>query len=233
MQTRRVDRIRRALSVTAIFSIVMMIPAAALAQSEFPDPRTEIFVGYSYYNPGDDSLLFPHLAADKGFNAAVTWNFNRYVGFTFDTSGHYGDNINVGNFGFGPTVKYPLDRATPFAHALFGFQKASPLGFQETAFLTMIGGGLDLRLTRLFSWRLFQADWVRSNHSFLLGSQDDFNGARLSTGIVFNLGSLTPSIPPSATCSASPTEVVAGESVTVTATPSNFNPKHELDYAWT
>ena len=51
--------------------------------------------------------------------------------------------------------------------------------------------------------------------------------------LVFNLGSLTPPVPPSATCSASPTEVMEGEAVTVTATPSNFNPKHDLGYAWT
>ena len=235
MQTRREGYIRRALLITAIFAVVMMVSAVALAQTDFPDPRTEIFVGYSYYNPGDQTPLFTGIAPaiHKGFETAVTWNFNRYVGLTFDTSGHYGDTINVGNFGFGPTVRYPMDRFVPYAHALFGFQKASPDGFSETEFLTMIGGGVDLRLTRLISWRVLQADWVRSNHSFALGSQDEFNGARLSAGIVFNLGSLKPPIPPSATCSASPAEVMEGEPVTVTASPSNFNPKHDLAYAWT
>src|SRR4051812_1531992 len=235
MQTGKDGYIRRALQVVASFAVVMMISAFAVAQEGLPDPRTEIFVGYSYYNPGDQNPMLPGIAPaiPAGFNTAVTWNFNRYVGLTFDTSGHYGDDIRVGNFGFGPTIRYPMDRFVPFAHALFGFQKASPLGFSETEFSSMIGGGVDLRLTRLFSWRVGQADWVRSNHSFALGSQDEFNGARLSTGIVLNLGSLKPPVPPSATCSASPGQVMEGESVTVTASPSNFNPKHEVGYAWT
>ena len=36
-----------------------------------------------------------------------------------------------------------------------------------------------------------------------------------------------------ATCSAQPTEVTEGEPVTVTATGTNFNPKHTITYAWT
>jgi len=235
MQTRREGYIRRALLVMAIFAVVITVSASALAQSDFPDPRVELFVGYSYYNPGNDNSLAPGLAPAiaKGFNTAVTWNFNRYVGATFDTSGHYGDKVRAGNFGFGPTVRYPMDRFTPFAHALFGFQKMSPLGFEDTSFMVMLGGGIDLRLTRLLSWRVLQADWVRTNHTFVPGFDDEFRGARLSGGLVFNLGSLTPPIPPSATCSASPSEVMEGESVTVTASGSNFNPKHELAYTWT
>jgi hypothetical protein len=234
MQTRKEGLIRHALAVMTVLAAAMMISSPVFAQDELPAPRAEVFVGYSYYNPGDENPPFPGFAPAiaKGFNTAVTWNFNKYVGLTFDASGHFHDNMNVGNFGFGPTVRYPMDRFVPFGHALFGFQKASPAGFSETEFLTMIGGGADLRLTKLFSWRILQADWVRSNHSFALGSQDQFNGARISSGIVLNLGELTPPVPPSATCSASPTEVMEGEPVTITATPSNFNPKHELNYEW-
>ncbi|MBI2678517.1 MAG: hypothetical protein HYX28_07020 [Candidatus Koribacter versatilis] len=233
MQTRKEGSIRRAVALVAVLAFTLLA-SAAFAQSELPDPRMDVFVGYSYYNPGDQNPLTPGIAPSmvKGFNSAVTWNFNRYVGLTFDTSGHYSDKINVGNFGFGPTIRYPMDHFIPFAHALFGFQKASPLGFSETEFLTMIGGGMDLRFTKLLSWRVLQADWVRSNHSFTLGSQDEFNGVRLSSGLVFNLGSLTPPVPPAATCSASPAEVMESEGVTVTASPSNFNPKHELAYDW-
>jgi len=38
---------------------------------------------------------------------------------------------------------------------------------------------------------------------------------------------------PTAACTAQPTEVTEGEPVTVTATGSNFNPKHTTTYAWT
>ncbi len=38
---------------------------------------------------------------------------------------------------------------------------------------------------------------------------------------------------PTAACTAQPTEVTEGEPVTVTATGTNFNPKHTTTYAWT
>jgi len=51
-------------------------------------------------------------------------------------------------------------------------------------------------------------------------------------GLYFNFGGKPP-VPPSASCAASPTEVLEGEPVKVTATGSNFNSKHPLTYAWT
>jgi hypothetical protein len=49
--------------------------------------------------------------------------------------------------------------------------------------------------------------------------------------LYFSFGGKPP-VPRSASCSASPTEVLEGEPVKVTATGSNFNPKHSLTYAW-
>jgi hypothetical protein len=50
-------------------------------------------------------------------------------------------------------------------------------------------------------------------------------------GLYFNFGGKPP-VPPTASCSAAPSQVLEGEPVTVTATGSNFNPKHPLTYAW-
>ncbi len=50
-------------------------------------------------------------------------------------------------------------------------------------------------------------------------------------GLYLNLGGKPP-VPPSATCSVSPTEVWAGEPVTATMATQNFNPKHTITYAW-
>jgi outer membrane protein OmpA-like peptidoglycan-associated protein len=50
--------------------------------------------------------------------------------------------------------------------------------------------------------------------------------------VVFNLGNYY-TAPLSAACTAQPSEVTEGEPVTVTATGSNFNPKHTVGYAWT
>ena len=98
---------------------------------------------------------------------------------------------------------------------------------------------MDLPVSKTVSWRLFQLDYVWGKHNFanLAGPQftslrrPNFEGARLRTGIVFNFGG-APAIAPTAACSAQPSEVLVGEPITATVTPSNFNPKHTLTYSW-
>jgi hypothetical protein len=239
MHTRLEGFARRVVVAMAIFAFVGIVSAQALAQDELPTPRTEIFLGYSHYDPNDhsaDGVLGHTPGIAKGFESAVTWNFKKWWGITADFSGHYGDHLTVGNMLFGPTVRVPLEpngRIVPYAHVLAGIQQASPDGFDgETNFAVALGGGFDWRITHFIGWRVIQADWIRSGHNYAPGTEDIFSGARLSTGITFSLGSLTPPTPPSASCSASPASVMEGEPVTVSATGNNFNPKHTLTYDW-
>jgi len=67
------------------------------------------------------------------------------------------------------------------------------------------------------------------------GSKDFIYDVAMSgpvIGLNFTFGGKPP-IPPSASCSAQPTEVWSGDPVTVNATGANFNPKHTLTYGWT
>jgi hypothetical protein len=67
------------------------------------------------------------------------------------------------------------------------------------------------------------------------GSKDFIYDVAMSgpvIGLNFTFGG-TPPIPPSASCSAQPTEVWSGDPVRVSATGANFNPKHTLTYGWT
>jgi hypothetical protein len=48
---------------------------------------------------------------------------------------------------------------------------------------------------------------------------------------VFNWGG-APALVPAAACSVQPAEVLVGEPITATVTPSNFNPKHTVTYSW-
>ena len=97
--------------------------------------------------------------------------------------------------------------------------------------ILIFGDGLSLRL--------FEADWVWANHNFANEVGPSFpelrrpeeSGVRLRTGLVFNFGFPTLT-PPAAACSIQPSEVMVGEPVTVTASGSNFNPKHTLTYNW-
>ena len=50
-------------------------------------------------------------------------------------------------------------------------------------------------------------------------------------GLYFDFGG-KPKVPPSATCSASPSEVWSGDPVTATINTQNFNPKHTVTYKW-
>jgi hypothetical protein len=105
-----------------------------------------------------------------------------------------------------------------------------------------VGGGdsaLDYQAVGLLGYRIkpsiaLQLGWrylydnYRGDHQFIFDAVQ--TGPVL--GLFWELGGKPP-IPPSASCSAQPTEVWSGDPVTVTASGANFNPKHTLTYGWT
>jgi hypothetical protein len=102
------------------------------------------------------------------------------------------------------------------------------------------GANLDYQVVGLFTykftpklglglgWRYLDVDYRPTNHQFVY----DVAQSGALAGLFFEFGGKPP-IPPSASCSAQPTEVWSGDPVTVTATGANFNPKHTLTYGWT
>ncbi len=102
----------------------------------------------------------------------------------------------------------------------------------NNAFAADAGFGLDIALGRRLSLRPFEVSYLYTNFSSKLNLSANQNSSRYVGGLVFNFGGKPP-IPVSATCTASPATVMAGEPVTVTAGGANFNPKHTLKYAWT
>jgi len=80
----------------------------------------------------------------------------------------------------------------------------------------MLGGGLDVPLAKHFGLRLIRADYVFSNHQYqpeALVDSTHVRGVRLQTGVNFMFGGGAKPTPPSASCSAQPTEVTQGEPV--------------------
>ena len=63
-------------------------------------------------------------------------------------------------------------------------------------------------------------------------ARQDFDGAILRSGLVFNFGGGAPEAAVAAACSVQNPEVMVGEPVHVTVAASNFNPKHTLAYTW-
>jgi len=227
-------------------------------------PRVEVFLGYSGVRALPTDTLGNRLVWLSGGSASGALNLNRYVGIVADVGGYRDTRLRLkgaaGNpssttdstgsaftYLLGPRVSYRKhERVTPFAQALFGAVHASGVTQSqcssascvklpsENAFAMTAGGGVDLRVHRRISVRLFQAEYMMTRFANLTtGDRQTQNDVRLSSGLVFGLGSITPPAPVTYSCSASPASVYPGEPVTVTGTALNLNPKKTATYSWT
>jgi outer membrane protein OmpA-like peptidoglycan-associated protein len=222
------------LILVAALALVVFMPLAS-AQDDQP-AKVETFAGYAYYNPRGRVGAIRIGEAPKGFGLATTYFFHRNWGFTVDGGAHFGQGVQAGTLMVGPQFRWPTDTVSPFANFMVGWHRlgVESVGTNDGIGITT-GGGMDLATwTKRLHFRLFEASLVYAHHNFAIGQRVDNTGARLRTGLVFQFGSLgPPPLPPSAACSAQPSEVMAGEPVSVTAAPSNFDPKRALTYNWT
>jgi hypothetical protein len=243
---------RRCATIALILAVILaVLPALLNAQttpqapsarsSDDTTPKVELFVGYQWLNPGGSvpvaagsstTMNMPSLT--KGFTTSVSYNFNRF----FSLEGNYGGSSDsstnsINTVTGGPKLTYRGDGVNFFAHALVGFGRIKTDALTpENGFTAIIGGGMDLKLWKPISLRVFEADFQYSQVTFPGNLNEDFDGAVLRTGLVFNIGGGAPELPVAASCSVQPTEVMVGEPVHATVTASNFNPKHTVTYAW-
>src|SRR4051794_23737997 len=226
----------KTIALTVIVVLGISMSAVAQMSDDLGPTKFDLFAGYSYMEPGGQIGGVNLKGMPSGWGVAPTYNFNRTLGLTADFGGHYGDNADASTIMIGPKLTLHMGRVAPFGEFLLGLHRLSPSGLSDNnAFGLMAGGGFDVRVARHLSLRLLQADYVFGKHSdaYPLPNTTNLNGARVQGGLVFHFGVTPPGPPPSASCSAQPSEVMVGEPVHVTATPSNFNPKHTLTYAWT
>jgi outer membrane protein OmpA-like peptidoglycan-associated protein len=246
-----VDRECNYRSVAGTFAILalVLISSAAFAQSD-SNPKWDLFVGYQYLHPGvsvpaafgDPNNPVPFKVPDMsaGFGAAATYNFDPHLGFEFD----FGHNWGSGNYettgSMGPRLIWRTDVAHYFLHALISENRFAVSGLNGSNGIgAILGGGMDLPITKKFAFRLFEADyvWARHNYADFVAPQfpdlrrPSLEGVRLRTGVVFNWGGAAP-VAPTAACSVQPTEVLVGEPITANVATSNFNPKHTVTYSW-
>jgi len=243
-----------AMSVATVF-LSFSLSTLAAAQDQ-PVPRVEIFGGYSFVYPGADvhgtlpQGLVPlnsRLESNpRGVGASVTYNFNRIFGLTFDTSTHWGsgeallgnkvDDAGFTNFSVGPKFTFRSRHFSPFLEVLAGDNRLMPEVFHHINKLgLLLGGGIDANLSRHVGLRLIRFDYVMSSYRYgpaATTSETTLRGSRLQTGLSFMFGGDNESRSPTATCTAQPAEVFAGEPVTATAAGSDFNPKRTVKYNW-
>jgi hypothetical protein len=230
---------------------VFVVSGSAFAQDN-STPKFDVFVGYQYLHPGatvptgsdpNNPVSFNLPDEPKGAGAAFTYNFDPHWGL----EGDFGYNRDTPSAtsewtgSAGPRFMVRTDGANLFIHALASFNRATyNSGFDTHNGVGMIlGGGMDLPITKNFSWRLFQVDYVWAQHNFasFAGAQfpnlrrPEFEGVRLRTGIVIAWGGAPPLVP-AAACSIQPAEVLVGEPLSATVAATNFNPKHSVTYSW-
>ncbi len=235
-------------TTVAIAFALCLLGSQAAAQATI-QPKAEIYGGYSwmhpngYYGQFDNNVKTADIV--NGFDISGTYylpSMNN-LGVLIDYSGHFnksqnpgGVNLNLGLLGV--QYKWHTDQLSPFVRILAGAEDIVPpiTSGSQWRFTMGGGGGLDLSVTKMFSIRVAQADYLYTTYNPSgqrpFSNSTQWNQIRLSAGVLFNLGNYNLP-PPTAACTAQPTEVMAGEPVKVTATGTNFNPKHTVTYAWT
>ena len=223
-------------------------PKAPTVLSDDTVPKWELFVGYQWLNPGGNvpdqstppnALKLPSMP--KGFGTNVAYNFTNNLAFEANYGFNWNSSYdNVSMFSVGPKLTYRGDGVNYFVHTLIGFERiSSQANNASNGVAALLGGGMDLKLWKPVTLRLFEADfqWAHANFAAEVPTEDsslrrsDFDGVRLTTGLVFNFGG-APEVPVAAACSIDHNEVMVGEPLHATVAASNFNPKHTLTYTW-
>jgi hypothetical protein len=112
-------------------------------------------------------------------------------------------NGNLFTYMAGPQLRLPTHTFKPFAEFLFGGAHTNTYanlvqatGFtasaapNNNAFAMAIGGGFDIRVSKVISIRPFQMDYLltRFGTSFLTGGNHNQNNFRYNAGLVFTFG---------------------------------------------
>jgi hypothetical protein len=206
--------------------------------------------------PNGSTITANYDAVNVGGLFSGAYFFNKYVGAQFELGEHeygtnngsaphtgtQGDNDGFMTYSGGLIARFPLENITPFVHGTVGAAYVNGPYYQANTWgpALTIGGGLDYS-TPFFNHhlgiRLFQADYEYIHEDFgpsttVFGGRANIDAARLSTGVVWHIGSITPPPPVTLACSVSPASVFPGEPVTVTATAGSLDPKLNAIYTW-
>ena len=154
-----------------LFAIVFVVSLSARAQG------IEVFGGYSFerYSGAPARQL-------NGWEVAGQFKIAGIFGVVGDLDAHYGASSKVDNrsviFMVGPQLSFPA-HISPFVHVLAGVGHIHAGGNTGTSIATAIGGGVDVHLLPILSWRAVQVDDVITH--FFGATQ---NNPRISTGLV-------------------------------------------------
>ena len=173
-------------------AVVVFLISTSMFASAQDYPKAEAFGGFQYTSFDTFNIQRSNL---MGWDAQVTDYLNKPFGLTLDASGSYG-KPDVGGFTtplrsyaflVGPTLRAPLEKSTPFVHALFGFGHISNSGgsYSSSGFAYEIGGGFDVAVAKTVSFRVVQVDYYVTKFDDPTNSGNATqNHLRLATGLV-------------------------------------------------
>jgi opacity protein-like surface antigen len=163
--------------VFVIAVLVLLCALPGMAQ----DYKVDVFAGYSLLHSDPGSGLAS--ANASGWEGALTYNWNDWLGVKADVDGHYCCDSSLHNFLFGPQITLGHGKVSPYLHGLVGVSHGSAGGFTDNAFAFALGGGLDVKATDRLSVRIAQVDYLGTR--FADYTQNNF---RFSAGLVFRFG---------------------------------------------
>ena len=230
---------------------------AAPAGSSLPNAsRFELFGGYGYFHPFNSSIYNqPYDPIPGGVVAGATGFFNRYVGLQAEYTHFYNSpDYCLSTVQGGPVFRRPVGRFVPFAHIVGGGAQVGPSYLHNGSsngctwgWAATGGVGIDYVLAAPglgdhLAIRPIQADFHYSDVTYsnqltgssYTGGEGQITAFRLSAGLVYRIGSVTPALPASYGCEAQPVTVYPGDPVTVTGRVINLEESKRLlpVYTW-
>jgi hypothetical protein len=172
--------------VGLLLLLTALLAVPAMGQDEYP--KAEIFGGFSYGNLSTDGTR----EGFYGWQASAAGNFHKNVGIVADFGGQYksieGVRVSTYEYLVGPRFYYRQEKATVFAHALFGGARigagAGGVSVSSNGFAMGYGGGVDVKINDRVAFRVFQVDYMPTRFEGVWQKSN----VRLGVGIVFTSG---------------------------------------------
>lgn len=243
----------RAIYGIATLAALMCAPALLHAQSvasgnpDMDPSKVDLFGGYSYWRPYQadiDNRYFKPITV--GAVGSATVYLNHWLGVQAEGGIHpNGPNDCALTAEGGVVARKTLGRLIPFAHVLGGgVQIGGPLlnpctwGWGGTA-----GVGFDYVLhgwSNRIAIRPIQADYQYNYVDFgplqvpggFAGGIAKMDTIRLSSGVVLRFGQSSDRQAAQMDCSASPSKVLPGDPINLSATTLNIDIRRPADYTW-
>jgi hypothetical protein len=170
--------------VMVLAAVMALVPASLWAQDA---PKAEVFGGFSVLTINDSSISGSRYTP-LGFQASVAGNMGRF-GIEGDFGGQYKDGGSIYQYMGGPRVTHSLEKASVFAHALFGGSRASGGSGSGSinGFTMAYGGGVDVAAGDNIAIRVVQVDWLPTRFSSGGVSAWVKNAVRFGFGVVYKV----------------------------------------------